>query len=49
MSTPDELAGVRSIVDDVAAAVHFYATHLGFTLHTHPAPAFAKRPAPDEV
>jgi catechol 2,3-dioxygenase-like lactoylglutathione lyase family enzyme len=25
----------------VTAAVHFYTTHLGFTLHTNPAPAFA--------
>ncbi|MFD1547431.1 VOC family protein [Nonomuraea guangzhouensis] len=40
-TTPDELAGVRYIVDDVAAAVHFYTTHLGFTLRTNPAPAFA--------
>jgi len=38
---PDELASVRYIVDDVAAAVDFYTTHLGFTLHTNPAPAFA--------
>lgn len=41
MTTSDELAGVRYIVDDVAAAVRFYTTHLGFTLHTNPAPAFA--------
>ncbi|MET8002327.1 VOC family protein [Nonomuraea glycinis] len=40
-TTPDELAGVRYIVDDVAAAVHFYTSHLGFTLRTNPAPAFA--------
>ncbi|MFI7452431.1 VOC family protein [Nonomuraea sp. NPDC049714] len=40
-TTPDDLASVRYIVDDVAAAVHFYTTHLGFTLRTHPAPAFA--------
>ncbi|MGH8793509.1 MAG: VOC family protein [Stackebrandtia sp.] len=38
---PDELASVRYIVDDVAAAVDFYTTHLGFTVHTNPAPAFA--------
>lgn len=38
---PDELASVRYIVDDVAAAIEFYTTHLGFTLHTNPAPAFA--------
>ncbi len=41
MTTPDELANVRYIVDDVPATVHFYTTHLGFTLHTNPAPAFA--------
>jgi catechol 2,3-dioxygenase-like lactoylglutathione lyase family enzyme len=40
-TTPDDLASVRYIVDDVAAAVHFYTTHLGFTLRTNPAPAFA--------
>ena len=32
---------VRYMVDDVAAAVNFYATHLGFTLLTNQAPAFA--------
>jgi catechol 2,3-dioxygenase-like lactoylglutathione lyase family enzyme len=41
VTTPDELANVRYIVDDVAAAIHFYTTHLGFTLHTSAAPAFA--------
>jgi catechol 2,3-dioxygenase-like lactoylglutathione lyase family enzyme len=40
-TTPDELANVRYIVDDVAAAIDFYTTHLGFTLHTSVAPAFA--------
>ena len=40
-TTPDELANVRYIVDDVAAAIDFYTTHLGFTLHTSAAPAFA--------
>ena len=40
-TTPDELANVRYVVDDVAAAVDFYTTHLGFTLRTNPAPAFA--------
>ena len=34
-------ASVRYIVDDVSAAIDFYTTHLGFTLRTHPAPAFA--------
>ena len=32
---------VRYMVDDVAAAVHFYTTHLGFTLLTSYGPAFA--------
>lgn len=30
-STPDEVASVRYIVDDVPAAVAFYTSHLGFT------------------
>jgi catechol 2,3-dioxygenase-like lactoylglutathione lyase family enzyme len=38
---PDELASVRYVVDDVAAAIDFYTTHLGFTVQTNPAPAFA--------
>jgi catechol 2,3-dioxygenase-like lactoylglutathione lyase family enzyme len=41
MSTPDRYASVRYLVDDVAAAVDFYTTHLGFTLKTSAAPAFA--------
>ncbi|MEU8803856.1 VOC family protein [Spirillospora sp. NPDC048819] len=41
MTTPDEFASVRYIVDDVAAAVDFYTTHLGFTVRSNPAPAFA--------
>jgi catechol 2,3-dioxygenase-like lactoylglutathione lyase family enzyme len=32
---------VRYMVDDVAAAVDFYTTHLGFTLNTRFLPAFA--------
>jgi catechol 2,3-dioxygenase-like lactoylglutathione lyase family enzyme len=40
-TTPNELANVRYIVDDVAAAVDFYTAHLGFTLHTKAVPAFA--------
>ena len=32
---------VRYMVDDVAAAMHFYTTHLGFTLLTSQVPAFA--------
>lgn len=40
-TAPDDLANVRYVVDDVAAAVDFYTTHLGFTLLSNPAPAFA--------
>src|SRR5256714_6578257 len=32
---------VRYMVDDVAAAVHFYTTHLGFSVLTNYGPAFA--------
>jgi catechol 2,3-dioxygenase-like lactoylglutathione lyase family enzyme len=32
---------VRYMVDDVAAAISFYTTHLGFTLLTDQRPAFA--------
>ena len=32
---------VRYMVDDVAAAVAFYTTHLDFTLHSSAPPAFA--------
>ena len=32
---------VRYIVNDVAAAIAFYTSHLGFDLVMHPAPAFA--------
>jgi catechol 2,3-dioxygenase-like lactoylglutathione lyase family enzyme len=32
---------VRYIVDDVAAAIAFYSTHLGFTLQQDATPAFA--------
>ncbi|MEV0405382.1 VOC family protein [Actinoallomurus sp. NPDC050550] len=41
MTTPDQFASVRYIVDDVQAAIDFYTTHLGFTLATSAAPAFA--------
>jgi catechol 2,3-dioxygenase-like lactoylglutathione lyase family enzyme len=37
----DETAHVRYMVDDVGAAVHFYKTHLGFSLISDMAPAFA--------
>jgi catechol 2,3-dioxygenase-like lactoylglutathione lyase family enzyme len=36
-----ELVSVRYIVDDVDAAVDFYTSHLGFTVLTNMAPAFA--------
>jgi predicted enzyme related to lactoylglutathione lyase len=41
VSTPEEYASVRYLVDDVQAAVDFYTTRLGFTLRTSAAPAFA--------
>ena len=37
----DDYASVRYIVDDVEAAVAFYTDLLGFTVLSHPAPAFA--------
>ena len=39
--TSDQFAAVRYIVDDVQAAIDFYTTHLGFTLASSAAPAFA--------
>lgn len=41
MTAPDQYASIRYLVDDVQAAVDFYTTHLGFTLNTSAAPAFA--------
>ena len=41
MTRADQYASVRYIVDDVQKAVDFYTTHLGFTVNTRPAPAFA--------
>ncbi len=41
MAAPDQYASVRYIVDDVQKAIDFYTTHLGFTLNTNAAPAFA--------
>ena len=41
MTTHDEYAGVRYLVDDVQAAVDFYTGHLGFRVLTNVAPAFA--------
>ena len=37
----DQYVSVRYLVDDVPAAVEFYTTHLGFTVLTNAAPAFA--------
>ena len=37
----DDTINVRYMVDDVAAAIDFYTTHLGFTLRTRVLPAFA--------
>ena len=41
MTTHDDLASVRYIVDDVPAAVEFYTTHLGFTVRQSAGTAFA--------
>lgn len=40
-TTPANMVNVRYMIDDVAAAVDFYTKHLGFTLESNPAPAFA--------
>ena len=37
----DETVNVRYLVDDVAAAIDFYTSHLGFTVLTSMPPAFA--------
>ena len=37
----DEIVNVRYMVDDVETAVAFYTAHLGFTLRSNSAPAFA--------
>jgi catechol 2,3-dioxygenase-like lactoylglutathione lyase family enzyme len=42
VTTSEEFASVRYIVDDVQAAIDFYTTHLGFTLRASAAPAFAE-------
>jgi catechol 2,3-dioxygenase-like lactoylglutathione lyase family enzyme len=38
---PDETVSVRYMVDDVASAIDFYTTHLGFTEQMSNLPAFA--------
>jgi catechol 2,3-dioxygenase-like lactoylglutathione lyase family enzyme len=41
VTTPQQHASVRYLVDDVEAAVTFYTTHLDFRVSTSAAPAFA--------
>jgi catechol 2,3-dioxygenase-like lactoylglutathione lyase family enzyme len=41
VTAADQYASVRYLVDDVQTAVDFYTNHLGFTLNTSAAPAFA--------
>ena len=41
MTDLDNMVNVRYMVDDVGAAVAWYTTHLGFTVLTNAAPAFA--------
>ena len=41
MTAHDQYASVRYIVSDVQSAIDFYTTHLGFTVNTSAAPAFA--------
>ena len=41
MTQDIDTVNVQYMVDDVAAAVEFYATHLGFTRLTKQGPAFA--------
>src|SRR5262249_13562280 len=41
MSSPEQMVNVRYMVDDVQAAIGFYTGHLGFTLRSSAAPAFA--------
>lgn len=38
---PETKVSVRYMVEDVGAAIAFYTTHLGFTLESNSAPAFA--------
>jgi catechol 2,3-dioxygenase-like lactoylglutathione lyase family enzyme len=41
MTSPEEMVNVRYMVDDVQTAVDFYTSHLGFSLRSSAAPAFA--------
>ncbi len=38
---PDETVNVRYMVEDVESSIDFYTSHLGFTVLTNAAPAFA--------
>jgi catechol 2,3-dioxygenase-like lactoylglutathione lyase family enzyme len=40
-ATTNSAVGVRYMIDDVADAIAFYTTHLGFTLEHDATPAFA--------
>jgi len=41
MNDESAFGSVRYIVQDVQEAIDFYTQHLGFTVRSHPAPAFA--------
>ena len=41
MTAHDQYASVRYLVDDIQVATDFYTTHLGFTLNSSAASAFA--------
>jgi catechol 2,3-dioxygenase-like lactoylglutathione lyase family enzyme len=41
MNSPEQMVNVRYMVDDVEVAIGFYTSHLGFTLRSSAAPAFA--------
>jgi catechol 2,3-dioxygenase-like lactoylglutathione lyase family enzyme len=41
MSNPEQMVNVRYMVDDVQTAIDFYTSHLGFTVRSSAAPAFA--------
>jgi catechol 2,3-dioxygenase-like lactoylglutathione lyase family enzyme len=41
MPSTDEFVNVRYLVDDVDASVAFYTSHLGFSVRSNRAPAFA--------
>jgi catechol 2,3-dioxygenase-like lactoylglutathione lyase family enzyme len=41
MSATSSTVGVRYMIDDVADAIAFYTTHLGFTVEQDASPAFA--------